>query len=388
MRNLYFLIIILVLNPGCALSEDNNIEPGAERDDLYLPELMDKRVGLVANHSSIKGDQHLADFLLSQGVQIMRIFSPEHGFRGNADAGASIKDGKDSKTGLEIVSLYGSHKKPQPEEISDLDIMVFDLQDVGVRFYTYISTLHYVMEACAEMEIPLIILDRPNPNANYIDGPVLNKDFSSFVGMHPVPVVYGMTIGEYGKMINGEGWLLDEIQCELFVVPCKNYNHSAKYEPPVPPSPNLPNYLSIRLYPSLCFFEGTAISVGRGTDFPFQVFGHPELKTGDFYFTPESRPGAAMNPRLNGEKCRGIDLRDHLYPEEIDKIDLQWIIEAYRNYPDQNSFFTGYFSLLSGNEYLQKQIEAGMNADEIKQSWVPALEKFKMVRKQYLLYNK
>lgn len=381
------LVFSLFISSCSGQPAKQNLLAGAERTEYYLPLLKDNQTGIVANHSSLVGDEHLVDFLLTKEIEVIRIFSPEHGFRGDEDAGKKIESGLDEKTGLKIVSLYGAHKKPMPEDLENIDIMIFDLQDVGVRFYTYISTLHYVMEACAENNIPLIVLDRPNPNANYIDGPVLRPGFESFVGMHEVPVVYGMTIGEYALMINGEGWLKDGLSCSLKVVDCKGYKRSIHYSSPVPPSPNLPNYLSIRLYPSLCFFEGTALSVGRGTDFPFQVFGHPDLKAGDFYFTPESRPGAATNPKMKGQSCRGFDLRNFSNPENIQQINLEWLIKAYQNFPDKEEFFTEYFSLLSGSNELKNQIEEGLTAAEIRKTWTQDLSNFLKIRQKYLLYD-
>lgn len=388
MRKLKLFVIFTFVFYSCsAQPELQTLKTGADRSYYYLPGLSGRNIGIVANHSSRVGEVHLVDLLLDSNLSVIRIFSPEHGFRGDADAGKLIESGIDEKTGLKIISLYGSHKKPMPEDLENIDIMIFDLQDVGVRFYTYISTLHYVMEACAESDIPLIVLDRPNPNGNYVDGPLLKSGFESFVGMHEVPVVYGMTIGEYALMINGEGWLKGELKCNLEVVKCEGYDHSTAYAPPVPPSPNLPNYLSIRLYPSLCFFEGTAISVGRGTDFPFQVFGHPDLQAGDFYFTPESRPGAAGNPKLKGQDCRGFDLRGFSNPEDIQEINLEWLIKAYRNFPEKEDFFTSYFSLLSGSNDLQNQIEEGLSASEIRESWTSDLEEFRKTRNKYLLYK-
>ena len=387
MRILGCIIVwIILVHSGHAGGMAPAIVPGAESTAVYLPLLANKNVGIVANHSSRIKDIHLVDFLLANDIRVIRIFSPEHGFRGDADAGAVINSGKDSKTGLEIISLYGTHKKPLPGELKDIDIILFDLQDVGVRFYTYISTLHYVMEACAESGIHVVVLDRPNPNADYIDGPVLKQEFTSFVGMHPVPVVYGMTIGEYAKMINGEGWMSVETGCDLMVISCKNYSHASRYSPSLPPSPNLPNFNAIRLYPSLCFFEGTMISVGRGTDFPFQVFGHPDLETGSFYFTPESRPGAAVNPKLKGNSCRGFDLRDYCDIHDLNKINLEWLITAYRNFPRKSDFFTDYFIILSGTDKLKEQIEAGITAEEIRAGWQEDIDNFKMIRSKYLIY--
>ena len=291
---------------------------GAQDTENYLHFLEGKSVGVVANQTSLIGETHLVDSLLSLGVNVKRIFTPEHGFRGSADAGAKVTGGKDEKTGIEIASLYGKTKKPTPEMLQDIDVMLFDLQDVGVRFYTYISTLSYVMEACAEQRIPVVVLDCPNPNGFYIDGPVLKTENKSFVGMHPVPVVYGMTIGEYGQMVNGEGWLKGGIHCDLTVIPVPDYDRNAIYELPVKPSPNLPNWESVYLYPSLCFFEGTIVSVGRGTEKPFQIFGHPDLR-GDFTFTPESK-GGASKPMFEGERCRGFELTDYAHDYAVNPL--------------------------------------------------------------------
>ncbi|MFW5820265.1 MAG: exo-beta-N-acetylmuramidase NamZ domain-containing protein [Bacteroidota bacterium] len=387
MRNLGLFLTFAFSIASCNAQFDKVIVPGAERIDLYNELLEGKTTGVVANHTSLIRDIHLVDLLISRGVKIEKIYSPEHGFRGTEDAGAKIEGGIDVKTGIQIISLYGKRRKPSPEDLVGIDIMVFDLQDVGARFYTYISSLHYVMEACAENNIPVIVFDRPNPNGNYIDGPILDPEYKSFVGMHPVPVVYGMTIGEYAGMINGEKWLNKGLQCDLKVIECENYCHSSIYNPPVKPSPNLPNYLSVKLYPSLCFFEGTAISVGRGTEFPFQVFGHPDLETGEFYFTPESKPGAAVNPKLKGEKCRGVDLRDFEKPESISKINLEYLLLAYQNYPEKEEFFNSYFNLLSGNEELKNQIVEGKTANEIRISWKKDIEKFMKIREKYLLYE-
>lgn len=387
MRNFCLIISFLLLPASCKSQPGEVILPGAERSTAYLKLLEGKNTGVVANHTSLVGEIHLVDFLISRKINIERIYSPEHGFRGTEDAGAAIESGVDKKTGIQIVSLYGKRKKPAAKDMEGIDVMIFDLQDVGVRFYTYISTMHYVMEACAENSIPVIVLDRPNPNGNYIDGPVLEPEYRSFVGMHPVPVVYGMTIGEYACMINGEKWLKGGLQCDLKVIKCENYSRSSVYKLPVRPSPNLPNYHSVRLYPSLCFFEGTVISVGRGTDFPFQVFGHPELQTGDFYFTPESKPGAAINPKLKGEKCRGIDLRNYENPESINVINLDYLLLAYQNYPEKEKFFNSYFNSLSGNDDLKNQVIEGKTAKQIRSSWSEGLEKFRIVRERYLLYR-
>ena len=358
---------------------------GAQDTDNYLHLVEGKRVGVVANQTSLIGETHLVDSLVALGVNVKRIFTPEHGFRGAADAGAKVSNGKDEKTGIEIASLYGKTKKPTDEMLKDIDIMLFYLQDVGVRFYTYISTLTYVMEACAEHDIRVVVLDCPNPNGFYIDGPILKPDNKSFVGMHPVPVVYGMTIGEYGKMVNGEGWLKNGVHCELTVVGVPGYDRNAIYELPVKPSPNLPNWESVYLYPSLCFFEGTIASVGRGTDKPFQVYGHPEMR-GDYRFTPQSRDGASK-PLLEGQQCRGIDLTEyaHDYINNSKQLQLDWLIDAYQQLKDK-PFFTNYFRLLSGDNQLQKDIQNEKSADIIHASWSDEIEEFKGIRNKYLIY--
>ncbi len=358
---------------------------GAHDTDNYLHLLEGKKVGVVANQTSMIGNTHLVDSLMALGVDVVRIFTPEHGFRGAADAGAKVTDGRDEKTGIEIASLYGKTKKPTPEMLRDVEVMLFYLQDVGVRFYTYISTLTYVMEACAENDIRVVVLDCPNPNGFYVDGPMLKAENASFVGLHPVPVVYGMTIGEYGKMVNGEGWLKDGVRCELTVVGIPGYERNAIYELPVRPSPNLPNWESVYLYPSLCFFEGTVISVGRGTDQPFQVFGHPDLR-GDFVFVPESKSGASK-PLLEGQRCRGVDLVDYAHDYAVNpaRLQLEWLIDAYHQMSDK-VFFTKYFRLLAGDSQLQKDIEAGKTPAQIRATWQDDLEAFKAVREKYLIY--
>lgn len=353
----------------------------------YLPLLQGKRVGLVGNQTSIVGETHLVDTLLSLGIDIKKIYTPEHGFRGNADAGAKVNSSKDEKTGLPIVSLYGKNKKPTPEMLQGIDIILFDLQDVGVRFYTYISTMTYVMEAAAENDIPVIVLDRPNPNGFYVDGPVLKPENQSFVGLHQVPVVYGMTIGEYAKMVNSEGWLKGGVTCELTVIPINNYNRNAIYELPVKPSPNLPNWESVYLYPTLCFFEGTCVSVGRGTDKPFQIFGHPAMR-GDYTFTPKSKDGATK-PLLEGERCRGLDLTEyaHDFANNPQQLHIEWIIDSYQQLNEKNYiFFKKYFTLLAGSKWLQFSIENGSDANRIRASWQDNLEEFKAIRAKYLLY--
>ncbi len=387
------------------------ITVGASQTELYLPLLKGKNVGIVANQSSVifkngrqmTNDQanytHLVDSLLAMHVAVKKVFAPEHGFRGTADAGEVIKDGVDIKTGIPIISLYGDNKKPKLEQlketkkyekdiesgVSSIDIMIFDLQDVGARFYTYISTLHYVMEACAEANIPVIIFDRPNPNGHYVDGPILEPEYKSFVGMHPIPVVHGMTIGEYARMINGEKWLKNGIQCKLTVIPIKNYTHNTAYSLPIKPSPNLPNDTSINLYPSLCFFEGTNVSVGRGTNKQFQVFGSPNLPK-DHYtysFTPQPNEGAKTPPHL-GKICFGMDLSTS---KQLTSLDLSYLIEAYQHSSNKKSFFNAFFIKLAGTKNLQLQIEQGLSEKEIKATWAKGLEEFKNMRQPYLIYN-
>ena len=369
--------------------QDNGIICGAERIALYTPKLTGKRVGLVANQSARIQDKHLLDSLLELDVNVVKIFTPEHGFRGEEDAGTKIGDQVDEKTGIPLISLYGDRRRPKEEDLQGLDMMVFDIQDVGVRFYTFISTLHYVMDACAEYEVPLIVLDRPNPNGHYVDGPVLNAEFSSFVGMHEVPVVYGLTIGEYAQMINGEGWLDDGRRCKLEIIPLKNYSHQTPYELPVKPSPNLPNRKAVLLYSSLCYFEPTVVSIGRGTTKQFQVIGHPKL-SGNFTFTPSPHPGA-QNPKLNGEQCRGEDLSKYSAELLTDwrGINLDYLLKAYNELKDQGEFFTStsFFDRLAGSDQLRNQIVEGMSVEDIKDSWRPGLDKYLKTRSKYLLYN-
>lgn len=364
------------------------ILPGARLMSNYLPLVQGKRVAVVANHTTLVGSKHLVDTLLSAGVTVKKIFSPEHGFRGDIEAGELIGNYTDKVTGLPVISLYGGSKKPKPTDLSDVDVVIFDLQDVGVRFYTYISTMHYVMEACAENNKPLIILDRPNPNGFYVDGPVLDTAYRSFVGMHPVPLVHGMTIGEFAQMINAEGWLKGKIQCNLTVIPCRGYTHSMTTALPVRPSPNLPNHLSILLYPSLGLFEGTVVSVGRGTDYPFQVFGFPNFPDKGFRYIPVEKRGASLNPPYKGKPVYGIDLRDYSVNYFLDRreIILDWLIYSYNNYPEKDKFFNNFFNLLAGTSVLRQQIENGLTPSEIRATWQPALEQFKLLRKKYLLY--
>jgi len=362
--------------------------PGANQIELYRNLIEGKALAIVANQTSMTGQTHLIDNLLGIGMNIKVIFAPEHGFRNLADAGEIIEDGKDPETGIRIISLYGKHQKPTPEDLSGIELVLFDIQDVGTRFYTYISTLHYLLEACAENNIKCIILDRPNPNGFYTDGNILDTAYRSFVGMDPIPVVHGMTVGEYAQMASSEGWLKGSIKCEITVIKCKNYTHKTFYELPVKPSPNLPNQTSVYLYPSLCFFEGTNISLGRGTTYPFQVYGSPKLPDRGFSFTPGSVPGA-MNPPLQGTKCYGADLRnaikDKLVPSPA--INLDWVIGAYNDYPEKESFFTTYFDVLAGGPLLREQIQKGMTSSQIRSTWKEGLEKFGQIREKYLLYK-
>jgi len=362
-------------------AQAQNIVLGAERTDIYLPLLKNKKVGVVGNQTSMIANTHLVDSLLSLDINIMTVFSPEHGFRGTADAGAKIEDGIDSKTGLPIISLYGNNKKPRKEQLKGIDILVFDIQDVGVRFYTYISTLHYVMEAAAENNIKVIVLDRPNPNGHYVDGPILNTNFKSFVGMHPVPIVHGMTIGEYAKMINGENWITT--RCELIVIEMENYTHNTNYDLPIKPSPNLQNARAVNLYPSICLFEGTNISVGRGTDYPFLHFGAPYLKS-NYSFMPRSGEGSKY-PKHEDIVCFGTDLR--FQDNYLTTINLDWIIETYKQCPKKEEFFNTFFDKLAGTDKLKKQIIAGKIVKEIKASWKGGLEKFMEIRGKYLIYK-
>jgi len=385
------VLICLCLDLSCSPSRgQEDIRTGAEQMGLYLPMLQGKRLGIVANQTSVLGKTHLVDSLITLGgghIMIQKVFCPEHGFRGEAEAGGIIEDGVDTRTGLPVVSLYGKNRKPPAEVLEDLDVIVFDIQDVGARFYTYISTLFYVMQACAEHGKQLILLDRPNPNGFYVDGPMLDTSHRSFVGLHEVPVVYGMTIGEYGQMINGEGWLGNGLVCDMEVITCLHYDHSMLYVLPVSPSPNLPNMNSIYLYPSTCFFEGTVLSEGRGTASPFEVFGHPALENVTFSFVPESIPGKSENPKWKGETCLGMDLRYLRDSKERDRqINLGWLMFAYENFPDKDGFFTAYFDKLAGSAKLRQQIMLGLSAEEIRSSWSEDLAAFKKIRKKYLLY--
>ena len=378
---LFWLVLSLYSLPNRA-----QIITGAEDTEGYLFELKGKKIGVVAHQSSLiftsHKQKHLVDLLLENQIDIKSVFAPEHGFRGIADAGEKVDDDKDPLTHLPIYSLYGKNRKPSQKQLKGIELMVFDLQDVGVRFFTYLSTLHYVMEACAEQNIPVIVLDRPNPNSHYIDGPILNHENLSFVGMHPVPIVYGMTIGEYAKMINGEGWLSNGISCDLKVIPIQNYTHKTPYELIIRPSPNLPNAQAIALYPSLCLLEQTVISIGRGTNKQFQIYGHPSFPKNQFSFTPKPNFGA-KNPKQNGTLCYGVDLTKTKKP---DRVELKWLIDAYTNFPEKSGFFLKGFNRISGINDLKIQIKQQIPESEIRKTWSQDLEKFKKIRAKYLIY--
>lgn len=360
---------------------------GAARMPEYMPLLTGKRVAVVTNQTGMVGSTHLVDTLRTRGIDVVKVFAPEHGFRGDADAGEHVKSGKDARTGLPLVSLYGANKKPTPDQLADVDLLLFDIQDVGVRFYTYISTLHYVMEAAAENGKPVVVLDRPNPNGFYVDGPVLDMAHASFVGMHPVPLVHGMTVGEYAGMINGEGWLKNGVKCDLHVITCAGWDHQQWYELPVRPSPNLPNASAVYLYPSLGLFEGTIVSVGRGTDKPFQCIGYPGCPIGRFTFTPRSMPGA-KDPPYRDRTCTGLDLQEYgAFRSRMDeRINLDWLIGMYAEAKDRAGFFVPFFDKLAGGPKLREQVVAGMDAAAIRASWREDLERFRSVRSNYLLY--
>ncbi|MBK8712062.1 MAG: DUF1343 domain-containing protein [Niastella sp.] len=390
-----------------AASGHSLIQPGAERIAVYLPLLKNKKIAVFANQTSMVGNTHLVDTLLANDIKIIKIFGPEHGFRGAADAGEKVGNDIDKKTGIPIISLYGNHKKPTPEDLDDIDMVVFDIQDVGVRFYTFISSLEYVLEACLENHKPLLILDRPNPNGFYVDGPVLDKNFQSFVGRQPIPIVYGLTMGEYALMMAGENWLSDKANTinaynktttptpdtpfHVQVIKCNNYTHSSKYMLPVMPSPNLKDMQSIYLYPSTCFFEGTVLSEGRGTDHPFQIFGHPTLPKNLYSFTPMPNAGAKSS-KCFYQKCYGWFIEGSpgkIRNELAGKIQLKYLLEAYKLFPGKDSFFlkNNFINKLAGNDILQQQVKEGKSEAAIRESWQPGLEHYKAIRKKYLLYS-
>jgi uncharacterized protein YbbC (DUF1343 family) len=379
------VILIGSLTSFCFAQSKNRIITGAEQMDQLLPLLQGKRVAVLVNQTSVIGKTHLVDSLLSQKIDVKKIFSPEHGFRGNAPDGAEISDSIDASTHLPVVSLYGKARKATPEQLADVDAVIFDIQDVGTRFYTYISSMHNMMEACAENGKKMIVLDRPNPNGSYVDGPVLDMTLKSFVGMHPIPIVYGLTIGELATMISGEGWLAGGKKCDLHIVGLKNYDHKKKYSILIKPSPNLPNDHAIAMYPSICLFEGTVMSLGRGTKTPFEVLGHPAFKDYTFKFKPESIPGMSVKPPLENKICYGVDLRN----EKVgDGLSLKYLIKFYHEFPDKDKekFFTNYFNTLAGNKTLKEQIKQGMSEDKIKDTWSKDLKAYKEIRKKYLLY--
>jgi uncharacterized protein YbbC (DUF1343 family) len=380
------LFVLLLCFPFLTTILAQQISVGAEQTDTYLPLLKNKRVGLVINQTSTISDVHLVDTLKKCGINLSVIFAPEHGFRGTADAGAHIKNSKDEKSGLPIISLYGNKHAPDSTDLRNIDVIIFDIQDVGCRFYTFISTLHYVMEACAKNKVQLIVFDRPNPNGHYIDGPMLEKKFKSFVGVAPIPIVHGLTIGEYAQMVKGEKWIENADSLNLTIIKCSNYNHKTAYKLPVKPSPNLPNAKAIELYPSLCFFEGTNVSVGRGTNFPFQIIGSPyfdSTKT-KFSFVPKSKAGAT-NPFMLNKKCYGFDLRK----KNSKGFNLSYLINMYKGFSDKSKFFlsNGFFDKLAGTDKLRLQIVAGISEEEIRKNWEADVEQYKIMRKKYLLYE-
>jgi len=385
MRKNIFILLLLV---GRVISAQNIIT-GAEQVRYYLPMLKNSKVALVVNQTAMVGNIHLVDTLVKLKIDIRKIFAPEHGFRGDKEAGARVNNYTDKKTGIKVISLYGKNLKPSARDLQDVDLVIFDIQDVGARFYTFISTLHYVMQACAENNRTLMIFDRPNPNGYYIDGPVLDTAFRSFVGMHPVPIVHGMTIAEYAQMINGEHWLGDSLWCKMIILKVTGYDHSMMYKLPVKPSPNLPTPESVYLYPSLCLFEGTDVSVGRGTDKPFQQIGRPGFQEGRIKFTPKAMPGTAEKPLYNNQECSGFDLTNfcNSYVISSKRLYLYWLQGFYEKSPDKKKFFNDYFDKLAGTDKLRKQIMEGKSVEDIMKSWDEDLKKFKTVRKKYLLYK-
>lgn len=371
------------------IRQSGQIIPGAWQKDAYMHLLEEKRVAVAGNHTSMVADRHLVDTLLSSGIKVVKVFSPEHGFRGEAADGELVESYVDTETGIPVISLYGRNRRPTKEQLDDVDIILFDIQDVGARFYTYISTMTFILEEASRKGIPVIVLDRPNPNRHYVDGPVLDPDYVSFIGLHPVPIVYGMTIGEYARMVCGEAWLIYDEQCDLTVITVAGYDHTSRYDLPVPPSPNLPNMHAVYLYPSLCLFEGTDISIGRGTGHPFQVFGHPDLPEDQFPFpfTPKS-VSASPNPPQLGNNCFGRDLRDLPLDElrQKNQINLEYILEAYAHFPVKEDFFNRGFEIRAGNNLLRYQIKVGYTAEDIRNSWQKDLDAFKKIRAKYLLY--
>ena len=385
---LLFVLTLLSCRNQSSTQAQTPISVGAQQTGRYLPLLKNKNIGIVANQTTVifkeDGYTHVVDSLLSLNIAVKKVFAPEHGFRGTADAGEYVKDGVDAGSGVPIVSLYGANKKPSAQALDGLELIIFDVQDVGARFYTFLSTLHYMMETCAKLGITVLVLDRPNPNGHYVDGPILDLNYSSFVGVHPVPIVHGMTVGEYAMMINGEGWLTDGIQCDLKVIPVENYTHQTAYALPIKPSPNLPNAKAINLYPSLCLFEGTNVSMGRGTALQFQIFGSPFLDHPDYVyeFTPKPNVGAKY-PVHEAKICKGLNLKNH---SDLSQIELNWVIDAYQNTENKADFFNPFFTKLAGQKLLQEQIESGWTATQIRASWKLGLERYKQLRAPYLLY--
>lgn len=375
--------MFFALLAGTSAAQEARVQFGIHQLDKVVAATAGKRVGLLVNHTAALGNVHLVDLLAALKVDVRKVFAPEHGFRGNADAGELITDGKDAKTGIPIVSLYGNNKKPTAAQLADIDVVIFDIQDVGTRFFTYISSLHYMMEACAENKKKVMILDRPNPNSHYVDGPVLKPELKSFVGMHPIPIVHGLTVGELAQMINGERWLAGGLTCDLEIIRMLFYTHATPYAPPIKPSPNLPTPHSILLYPTTCLFEGTALSVGRGTQTPFEVIGHPALTQLTFSFTPVSIPGMAKQPPFQDQACFGWDFRQ-TKPEN--HIALQWLIDAYQAFSDKDKFFIPYFDKLAGTTQLKEQIRLGLTEQQIRESWKKDLDSYQAMRQKYLLY--
>jgi len=398
LKTLFFLITLISIGQLQAQFEYDIYRPekiypkdilvGAQQYAKYSHFLKNKNVAVVGNQTSMVGEVHLVDFLISKGVSLKKVMSPEHGFRGNTGAGEHVSSGKDAKTGLPIISLYGNHRKPTKEDLNNIDVVLFDLQDVGTRFYTYISTLQYIMESCAENNVKLIVLDRPNPNGYFVDGPVLETEYKSFVGMQAIPIVHGMTIGEYAKMLNGEAWLKDRVKCDLEVIAVEAYRHSQLYQLPIKPSPNLPTMEAIYLYPSLCLFEGTLISIGRGTNKPFELIGHPDFKEYDTIFIPKPIKGVAPHPKLQGKECKGYSLTNYAKKRTNyeQKINLYWLASAFFELGGKDDFFTSFFDKLAGTDQLRKQIMEGKTEEEIRASWQTKIEEFKKIRRKYLLY--
>lgn len=376
-----FLLWVIALE-SCAQSAQPPLQFGSQQFHMYTPLLHGKKVGMFVNHTSMIGSSSLVDLFVELKINVTKIYGPEHGFRGNVPDGDKIEDAVDAKTGIPVISLYGKSYKATPEQLANVDVVVFDIQDVGTRFFTYISSMHYMMEACAENGKMMIVLDRPNPNA-FVDGPILKPELSSFVGMHPIPIAHGLTIGELAQMINGEGWLKDKKKCDLVVIKMNNYTHDDIISLPIKPSPNLPNDHSVQLYPYMCLFEGTALSIGRGTKNPFEFVGHPDLKGQPFSFTPVDMPEMSMNPKLEGKKCFGLDLRNEK-PER--KIALKHLIDLYNQFPDKTKYFIPYFDKLAGTTALKEQIAQGMTEEQIRASWKKELDAYKEMRKKYLLY--